>query len=47
VKAVGATYLLWLGYKAITSRSLISFAARDRQPRCCEGLISIAYSAYK
>ena len=31
VKAAGATYLLWLGYKAITSRSLISFAPRDRQ----------------
>jgi len=26
VKAVGAAYLLWLGYQAITARSLISFA---------------------
>ncbi len=32
VKAVGATYLLWLGYKAISSRSLISFAPSERQP---------------
>lgn len=32
VKAAGGVYLLWLGYKAIASRSLISFAARDRQP---------------
>lgn len=31
VKAVGAAYLLWLGIKAITSRSLISFVAADRQ----------------
>jgi threonine/homoserine/homoserine lactone efflux protein len=31
VKAVGATYLLWLGYKAITSRNLISFAAAEQQ----------------
>ena len=35
VKAAGATYLLWLGYKAISSRSLISFvpAARQSLPR--------------
>ena len=35
VKAAGATYLLWLGYKAISSRSLISFApaARRSLPR--------------
>lgn len=32
VKVAGGAYLLWLGYKAITSRSLISFAPRDRQP---------------
>lgn len=32
VKAVGATYLLWLGYKAISSRSLISFVPAERQP---------------
>lgn len=32
VKAVGAAYLCWLGVKAITSRNLISFAPRDRQP---------------
>ena len=31
VKAVGATYLLWLGYKAISSRSLISFMPAERQ----------------
>jgi threonine/homoserine/homoserine lactone efflux protein len=32
VKAVGAAYLLWLGCRAIASRSLISFAPADRQP---------------
>ena len=32
VKAAGATYLLWLGYKAIASRSLISFGPANRQP---------------
>lgn len=32
VKLVGAAYLLWLGVKAIRSRSLISFTAADRQP---------------
>jgi threonine/homoserine/homoserine lactone efflux protein len=32
VKLAGAAYLLWLGVKAIASRSLISFAAVDRQP---------------
>jgi threonine/homoserine/homoserine lactone efflux protein len=32
VKLAGALYLLWLGYKAITSRSLISFAPAHRQP---------------
>ena len=31
VKAVGASYLLWLGYKAISSRSLISFVPTGRQ----------------
>ncbi len=30
VKAVGATYLVWLGYKAISSRSLISFIPAER-----------------
>ncbi len=32
VKAAGAAYLLWLGYKAISSRSLISFSPTDQQP---------------
>jgi threonine/homoserine/homoserine lactone efflux protein len=32
VKAAGAAYLLWLGYKAISSRSLISFAPTGQQP---------------
>lgn len=32
VKAVGAAYLLWLGIKAITSRSLISFDPAKQQP---------------
>lgn len=32
VKAVGGAYLLWLGYKAVTARSLISFAPTARQP---------------
>lgn len=32
VKLAGAAYLLWLGYQAITSRSLVSFAAADAQP---------------
>ena len=31
VKVIGAAYLLWLGYKAISSRSLISFAPAERQ----------------
>lgn len=31
VKAAGAAYLLWLGYKAISSRSLISFQPAQRQ----------------
>jgi threonine/homoserine/homoserine lactone efflux protein len=31
VKAVGATYLLWLGFKAVSSRSLISFSPSERQ----------------
>lgn len=43
VKIVGATYLLWLGYKAMTSRSLISFAPSEQQslPRVfATGLLS-------
>lgn len=32
VKAAGAAYLLWLGCKAIFSRSLISFVPTARQP---------------
>lgn len=32
VKLVGAAYLLWLGWKAIRSRSLISFEPAARQP---------------
>ena len=32
VKAAGAAYLIWLGYKAISARSLISFVPADRQP---------------
>lgn len=32
VKAVGAVYLLWLGYKALASNNLISFAATGRLP---------------
>ena len=32
VKAAGAAYLLWLGVRALASRSLISFAPTDRQP---------------
>lgn len=31
VKAAGAAYLLWLGYKAISSRSLISFLPAEQQ----------------
>ncbi len=31
VKVVGAAYLLWLGYKAISSRSLISFVPAAHQ----------------
>ena len=31
VKAAGAAYLLWLGYKAIASRSLISFLPAEQQ----------------
>lgn len=31
VKAAGTAYLLWLGYKAISSRTLISFAPAERQ----------------
>ena len=32
VKLVGAAYLLWLGYKALRSRNLISFEPVARQP---------------
>lgn len=32
VKAAGAAYLLWLGVRALASRSLISFTPADRQP---------------
>jgi threonine/homoserine/homoserine lactone efflux protein len=32
VKAVGAAYLLWLGYRALTSRSLIALSPATRQP---------------
>jgi threonine/homoserine/homoserine lactone efflux protein len=32
VKAAGGAYLLWLGYQAVTSRSLVSFAPADRLP---------------
>ena len=32
VKAAGAAYLLWLGWKALRSRSLISFEPAARQP---------------
>ncbi len=31
VKAVGAAYLFWLGYKALTSRNLISFKPAEQQ----------------
>ena len=31
VKIAGAAYLLWLGYKAITSRSLITFKPAQQQ----------------
>jgi threonine/homoserine/homoserine lactone efflux protein len=31
VKIAGAAYLLWLGYRAITSRSLISFVPAQKQ----------------
>jgi threonine/homoserine/homoserine lactone efflux protein len=43
VKLAGAAYLLWLGYKALRSRSLISFspAARQSLPRVfATGLLS-------
>jgi threonine/homoserine/homoserine lactone efflux protein len=32
VKGLGATYLFWLGYKALTSRSLISFRPAEHLP---------------
>ncbi len=32
VKLAGAAYLLWLGYKAVTSRNLISFTPAAQQP---------------
>jgi threonine/homoserine/homoserine lactone efflux protein len=31
IKIAGAAYLLWLGYRALTSHSLISFAPANRQ----------------
>ena len=31
VKAVGAAYLIWLGYKAITARNLVSFLPTQQQ----------------
>ena len=31
VKAIGAAYLIWLGYKAITARNLVSFVPTQRQ----------------
>jgi threonine/homoserine/homoserine lactone efflux protein len=31
VKVVGAAYLIWLGYKAITARNLVSFVPAQRQ----------------
>ena len=31
LKLAGGSYLLWLGWRAIRARSLISFCARDRQ----------------
>ena len=31
VKGIGATYLIWLGYKAITSRNLVSFLPTQQQ----------------
>ncbi|HTS22483.1 MAG TPA: LysE family translocator [Casimicrobiaceae bacterium] len=43
VKLIGAAYLVWLGYKALRSRSLISFspAARQALPRVfMTGLLS-------
>lgn len=43
VKSVGATYLIWLGYKAITARNLVSFLPAQRQslPRVfVSGLLS-------
>jgi threonine/homoserine/homoserine lactone efflux protein len=32
VKAVGAAYLIWLGYKAITARNLVSFLPQFSSP---------------
>ncbi len=32
VKAAGAAYLVWLGFKAIRSRNLVSFVPASRQP---------------
>lgn len=31
MKGVGAAYLIWLGYKAITARNLVSFLPTQRQ----------------
>lgn len=32
IKIVGAAYLLWLGFKALTARNLVSFAPAAHQP---------------
>ena len=32
IKIAGAAYLLWLGFKALTARNLVSFAPAARQP---------------
>ena len=32
IKIAGAAYLLWLGFKALTARNLVSFAPAAKQP---------------